>query len=473
MPLPGFPRPGGLNYTVIIRRSFFPAGAALIFVAAALISQFFFFVDGRATFHLNSLGSQSLVIISIFLDHVSQGDFMPRLWTSRFAGGIFINNGLSYFNPLLIPAALFGHFDQALIFYDIQMKVLGSWGLYLLLRRGGLLKSSSLIGATLLCFSGVLASYSQDPQSVYGICLLPWVFLGIERVLENPSLREASILSVPLTLLFLVSTIQAYGFLVMIAIAPYAVFRIFLGRHPTGWIILYLFAGGLLHAASISFSLVPQLYDLFASTREAHAGNFGTRMLFAFVLALFIGGAILFVNSRNRVWLRVVTSALILFALYLSIIFVTEVRGFLGLLHYLFFDLYNLELGPKDFILDLQPPRYVFTGPQMILVVLAAIGLGRSFGRSPIIESQATGTPVLASNRPATCEAGGAAAQYFDPTSRTDFIAKLCHLLENRPQMENMAGRGREHARQMSWSKTADRTCAVYRDLVGESIFLK
>ena len=74
----------------------------------------------------------------------------------------------------------------------------------------------------------------------------------------------------------------------------------------------------------------------------------------------------------------------------------------------------------------------------------------------PIIESMASGTPVIASNITSLPEVGGDAAYYFDPydlNSISDAMSKIVHD-ENLRQM--MRIKGLDQARTFSWDKTSE-----------------
>jgi len=79
----------------------------------------------------------------------------------------------------------------------------------------------------------------------------------------------------------------------------------------------------------------------------------------------------------------------------------------------------------------------------------------------PVVEAMACGTPVVATPDPAVREAGGEAAAYAEPH---EFAATLARVLAD-PGPWSRAGL--EHARTLTWTRTAEATVAVYRAVLG------
>jgi alpha-1,3-rhamnosyl/mannosyltransferase len=72
----------------------------------------------------------------------------------------------------------------------------------------------------------------------------------------------------------------------------------------------------------------------------------------------------------------------------------------------------------------------------------------------------ASGTPVVATPDPAVREVGGDAVVYAEPQ---DFASALAKVLAD-PAPWSRAGL--ERARELSWERTAERTVAVYRQVL-------
>jgi len=81
----------------------------------------------------------------------------------------------------------------------------------------------------------------------------------------------------------------------------------------------------------------------------------------------------------------------------------------------------------------------------------------------PVLEAQACGTPVLTSNVSSLPEAAGDAALMVDPYDVEAMAAGLDRLLVDELLRHQLRERGLAHARQFSWSHTAQETACVYR----------
>ena len=102
--------------------------------------------------------------------------------------------------------------------------------------------------------------------------------------------------------------------------------------------------------------------------------------------------------------------------------------------------------------------------------VLIFPSLAEGFGL-PVVEAQASGTPVLVSDRPAPREAGGDAALYFDPTEGESFTAALERIVGDSALRADLVARGRARTASMTWARTAQQTAAIYRELAGDCVF--
>jgi alpha-1,3-rhamnosyl/mannosyltransferase len=89
-----------------------------------------------------------------------------------------------------------------------------------------------------------------------------------------------------------------------------------------------------------------------------------------------------------------------------------------------------------------------------------------SFGLQ-LIESMASGTPVLASNMASFREVGGDAILTFDPTSPTELAALLDRVLESSDLRNCLRERGLRRAAAFSWKQTAEDTVEIYREALG------
>ncbi|MEO6326651.1 MAG: glycosyltransferase family 1 protein [Thermoanaerobaculia bacterium] len=84
----------------------------------------------------------------------------------------------------------------------------------------------------------------------------------------------------------------------------------------------------------------------------------------------------------------------------------------------------------------------------------------------PVLEAQSLGTPVLCSDRGGLKEAAGDAALVIDPEHLADLAAGITRILTDAPLREELSRKGRLHASAYGWGAAAERTAAVYRDLL-------
>ncbi|MBI2085935.1 glycosyltransferase family 4 protein [Candidatus Daviesbacteria bacterium] len=83
----------------------------------------------------------------------------------------------------------------------------------------------------------------------------------------------------------------------------------------------------------------------------------------------------------------------------------------------------------------------------------------------PILQAFACGTPVLSSNRGALPEVGGAAAIYFDPNNKLQFISQAKEVLANKSLQNKLSRFGLKQAAKFSWEKTVAETRLVYEKI--------
>lgn len=98
-----------------------------------------------------------------------------------------------------------------------------------------------------------------------------------------------------------------------------------------------------------------------------------------------------------------------------------------------------------------------------IAVVMPSLMEG--FGLPPL-EGMALGTPAITSNAPALLEVTGDAALHFDATSPEQLAKAMLRLANDAALRSELAQRGRERVRAFTWRRCAERTRAVYRELL-------
>jgi glycosyltransferase involved in cell wall biosynthesis len=84
-----------------------------------------------------------------------------------------------------------------------------------------------------------------------------------------------------------------------------------------------------------------------------------------------------------------------------------------------------------------------------------------SFGL-PVLESMASGVPVITSDVPALREVGGEAAIYVDPESTSSIAAAMTALQSDGQRYQHLQVAGRERAALFSWRRSAEKLMDVY-----------
>jgi len=87
----------------------------------------------------------------------------------------------------------------------------------------------------------------------------------------------------------------------------------------------------------------------------------------------------------------------------------------------------------------------------------------------PVIEAQAAGTPVACSDIPALRESAGDLAVFFDPSDISSIADALNSLLGDEEKRRLLGKRGKERAAQFTWRAVAERTAALYEDVLSSS----
>lgn len=84
----------------------------------------------------------------------------------------------------------------------------------------------------------------------------------------------------------------------------------------------------------------------------------------------------------------------------------------------------------------------------------------------PVLEAMALGCPVIAANSSSIPEAGGNAAEYFDPSSRDDLVRAIDTLVSSPSLTQSLREKGYQRAKVYSWEKAAAETLDVYRSVL-------
>ncbi len=124
------------------------------------------------------------------------------------------------------------------------------------------------------------------------------------------------------------------------------------------------------------------------------------------------------------------------------------------------------QLGLQD---DVILPGFIPEGELPLWYNAAEVfvypSLYEGFGLPPL-EAMACGTPVIVSNASSLPEVVGDAAVLVDPHNVDEWVAALCRLCDDADMRAELCSRGLERAREFSWTRMAQETVRVYREVL-------
>lgn len=347
----------------------------MVLLVPCFITEILYFVEKRSIFVFNTLGTSVIAIPYLLFQDLSTWEFPFKLWTSYFMTGTISNPAFSYFNPLFWCSIFFEDFADAMVFYEIQLRILGSIGLYILLRKNQYLVATSVVAVILFQFNGILPARGVDPQYALGYFALPLVFLALESIIEKFDLRSVLLFSLALSFLFLISILHVYTFYTLYILLPYILLRFHVCKHK-GKVFACLIFSVFIHLIQISFALFPILSDSLRSPKLIAGAGYDNQIYdyIRMSIVLIIASQIIILALRSKIQFdRIFIKLGMILVLFLSL----EKISPLGIRH-LFSELYTTSVTMNDFVWEEQDVRWVFTGLQGLLIIYFVLTLKKA-----------------------------------------------------------------------------------------------
>lgn len=115
-----------------------------------------------------------------------------------------------------------------------------------------------------------------------------------------------------------------------------------------------------------------------------------------------------------------------------------------------------------DYVAGEDALRHLYAGAGVFVFPSLHEGFG-----IPVVEAFASGVPVVTSNTTSLPEVSQGAALEIDPLSDHEISAAMLSLLRDEALRERCIAAGRKRATQLTWSRTVEKTAAVYRSVLG------
>ncbi len=130
------------------------------------------------------------------------------------------------------------------------------------------------------------------------------------------------------------------------------------------------------------------------------------------------------------------------------------------------------QIHAPELIQDIKILDYVPFSSIPCLYNLATVFLypshRESFGM-PVIEAMACGVPVITSTTSALPEIAGGAACLVDPANSVEINDQIIKLLSDKFFYKEQQEKGFKNAERFSWKNAADKTVAIYKELLGKN----
>jgi hypothetical protein len=350
----------------------------LILLVSAL-STVSYFTEGKSIYHVSSIASSTLLYLKLQLDNFKNLYFYPQYWTNLFYTGGPIHTGLGVYNPLLLLLVFFRDFGDAIIAYEILLKVIGGMGIYCLSKKYEFSTASSVCCALIYTLNPYCAAFGSDPQLASILYYLPWLILLIELIVDSCGNNILTtiygvILALVLSLCYLSSNIQSYTFLVSFVILPFVFLRLYwmyteVGNKkvtsreskfkPILNLSLFITAAFVLNAFLILFELVPTYNVIKHGDRIV---EFDPKIIIYFVVLL-----VATMGFASRHWK--LTTCLGISALVLTFVCDPKTGSLFNPLQVN----YLQKISEAEFVFDIQPLRYYLSALQLLIFIFVII----------------------------------------------------------------------------------------------------
>jgi glycosyltransferase involved in cell wall biosynthesis len=87
----------------------------------------------------------------------------------------------------------------------------------------------------------------------------------------------------------------------------------------------------------------------------------------------------------------------------------------------------------------------------------------------PLLEAMACGTPIACANSTSLPEVAGDAAVFFDPLDVAAMADAIAGVLTDEALAESLRARGFARVANYTWDQTAQKTVAVYREVLSQA----
>jgi hypothetical protein len=276
--------------------------------------------DGKTQIHGDSI-FHSISALELNRRMIHEG--VSPLWSNLVYGGhpYFAESQGGFLNPLNLAVALFFEPVTGQNVYHWLSMIIGALGMFSLCRRFHYSRDASAYGALAVVFSGYWLHAHHNITISGALCWIPWVFLSLERWLENPVGRSAVWLALAVSVLFFSGYPQAFHGAIIymtVSLIP-TLFSGYTGNQTGNSLKQYVITGTVAIAVCAGVTAV-QWLPLMELTTWSHRSG-GIDSLYQGSLSFYIPEFLFTFNGRdvNTLHLGIVGSVCVCFVATLSL----------------------------------------------------------------------------------------------------------------------------------------------------------